>query len=290
MAFFLFVDESGQDHRDSPCEVLAGVAVEDRLLWSLIQEVQAMEVRCFGRPFSSEAHEVKGRALLHRRVFKQAAQGEPFAPDQRAELARELLEDPQNPTRMRMTALAQAKLAFVQEVLAICARFRCKAFASLVRADAPRVDSREHLRKDYVTLFQNLHYFLEGTNPLAQGVVVFDELEKSQSHLLINQMDRYFKRSPYGQSQAELIVPEPFFVHSDLTTGIRLADFLAYILSWGFRTTAMTEPRRAELLPFVEQACALRHRATREFNGTMAVHWSFAVLQDLRPRDQQTGA
>ena len=30
MAYFLFVDESGQDHRESPCEVLAGVAVEDR--------------------------------------------------------------------------------------------------------------------------------------------------------------------------------------------------------------------------------------------------------------------
>lgn len=223
-------------------------------------------------------------------MFKQAAQGDPFAPEQRAELARELLEAPERPTRMRMTALAQAKLAFVREVLAICIRFRCRAFASLVRADAPRVESRDHLRKDYVTLFQNLHYFLEGTNPLAQGVVVFDELDKSMSHLLINQMDRYFKRSPYGQSQAELIVPEPFFVHSDLTTGIRLADFLAYILSWGFRTSNLTEPRRDELLPFVDQACALRHRATRESNGVMATYWSFAVLQDLRPKDQQNGA
>jgi len=289
VAYFLFVDESGQDHRDSPCEVLAGVAIEDRLLWTLIQEVQASEVRCFGRRFSTEGHEVKGRALLHRRVFKHAAQGDPFEPEHRAELARELLDDPDKPSRMRLTALAQAKLAFVREVLGLCTRFRCKAFASLVRADAPRVDSKDHLRKDYVTLFQNLHYFLEGTNPLAQGVVVFDELERSQSHLLINQMDRYFKRSPYGQSQAELIVPEPFFVHSDLTTGIRLADFLAYILSWGFRTSSMTEPRREELLPFVDQACALRHRATREVAGGMATYWSFAVLQDLRPRDLKGG-
>ena len=30
MAYFLFIDESGQDHRDSPYEVLAGVAIEDR--------------------------------------------------------------------------------------------------------------------------------------------------------------------------------------------------------------------------------------------------------------------
>jgi len=36
MAYFMFVDESGQDHRDSPYEVLAGVAVHDTKLWDLI--------------------------------------------------------------------------------------------------------------------------------------------------------------------------------------------------------------------------------------------------------------
>jgi len=36
MAFFLFIDESGQDHHDSPYEVLAGIAIEDKYLWSFI--------------------------------------------------------------------------------------------------------------------------------------------------------------------------------------------------------------------------------------------------------------
>jgi uncharacterized protein DUF3800 len=31
MAWFLFIDESGQDHREAPYEVLAGVAIEDRI-------------------------------------------------------------------------------------------------------------------------------------------------------------------------------------------------------------------------------------------------------------------
>jgi hypothetical protein len=30
MAFFMFIDESGQDQRESPYEVLAGVVIEDR--------------------------------------------------------------------------------------------------------------------------------------------------------------------------------------------------------------------------------------------------------------------
>jgi hypothetical protein len=29
MAYFLFIDESGQDHHDSPYEVLAGITVKD---------------------------------------------------------------------------------------------------------------------------------------------------------------------------------------------------------------------------------------------------------------------
>lgn len=86
------------------------------------------------------------------------------------------------------------------------------------------------------------------------GIVVFDELEKSRSHLLVEQMDRYFKRTVKGQQRSGQIIPEPFFVHSDLTTGIQVADLIAYILSWGFRTRDMTEPARAELDALVHQS------------------------------------
>ena len=48
------------------------------------------------------------------------------------------------------------------------------------------------LRKDYAYLFERFFYFLEDNAAREQGIVVFDELEKSQSHLLIDQMHRYF--------------------------------------------------------------------------------------------------
>jgi len=46
MSFLLFIDESGQDRRDSPCEVLAGIAIEDRDLWNLITAIQQADLVC----------------------------------------------------------------------------------------------------------------------------------------------------------------------------------------------------------------------------------------------------
>ena len=41
--------------------------------------------------------------------------------------------------------------------------------------------------------------------------------------------------------RATLIIAEPFFVHSDLTTGVQIADLIAYCISWGLRFGRMTK-------------------------------------------------
>ena len=46
-----------------------------------------------------------------------------------------------------------------------------------------------------------------------------------------------------GRHRASRIIPEPFFAHSDLTTGVQIADLVAYVISWGFRTPRMIKPR-----------------------------------------------
>lgn len=79
-------------------------------------------------------------------------------------------------------------------------------------------EGREGLQKDYAYLFERFFYFLEDNAAREQGIVVFDELEKSKSHLLIDQMHRYFTETATGQYRANRIIPEPFFVHSELTT------------------------------------------------------------------------
>ena len=97
--------------------------------------------------------------------------------------------------------------------------------------------------------------------------MVFDELEKSQSHLLIDQMHRYFADTMVGQQRSSRIIPEPFFVHSDLTTGVQIADLVAYVISWGFRMARMTKPARPELSQLSNQVAGLRHRAIRKRLG-----------------------
>ena len=85
------------------------------------------------------------------------------------------------------------------------------------------------------------------------------------------------------------IIPEPFFVHSDLTTGIQLADLVAYVVSWGFRRIAgMSEPDRPELRSIVNRICRLRHRTVRQISENQMVEtWSFKLISDLRTKEMQ---
>ena len=69
---------------------------------------------------------------------------------------------------------------------------------------------------------------------MLQGVLLH-ATPQIQAHLLLDQMGAYFRRTSTGRMRAGRIVPEPFFVHSDLTTGILVADLAAYILSWNVR-------------------------------------------------------
>lgn len=289
MAYFLFIDESGQDHKASPYEVLARVAIEDQDLWNLIVTVQDAEERYFMRRYSSDRAELKGKKLLKSKVFRQAAQLSLIPEEERRPLAKRCLDEGSSAGKREITALAQAKLAYVNEVFEICARFRCKAFASIVTKNAPVPPSSEHLRKDYAYLFQRFFYFLEEVSPSTSGIVVFDELEKSRSHLLVEQMDRYFKRTVKGRQMSGQIIPEPFFVHSDLTTGIQIADLVAYTISWGFRRIGgMTEPPRSELQDLVARICLLRHRTLRQIGEHPNFEvWSFQLIKDLRTRDMQ---
>ena len=118
--------------------------------------------------------------------------------------------------------------------------------------------------------------------------MVFDELEKSKSHLLIDQMHRYFAETAVGRQRASRIVPEPFFVHSDLTTGVQIADLVAYVVSWGFRTARMTKPGRPELSDLAKQVARLRYRAMRERRGSPRFEiWSFAHITDLRTQAER---
>ena len=211
-------------------------------------------------------------------------------PHEVPQLAKEALDDGRlNNSVRHLKALSLAKIAYVSEVFSICIRAGCKIFASVVEVDAPPTTALAGLRKDYAYVFQRFFYFLEdesGDRGAPQhGILVFDELEKSRSHILLDQAHRYFKETEIGRLRASLVIPEPFFVHSDLTTGVQIADLVAYCISWGFRTAAMVKPARAELAPYGSQIAQLRYRAVRHlYDNPSYVIWSVAHIIDLRTR------
>ena len=287
MAWFLFVDESGHDRRASPYEVLAGIAIRDRDLWDVIGQLREAEIRCFGRRYSDGGRELKGSKLLKTKVFGHQRLDAEVRGEEIPALARGALDEGSAADVRSLKALALAKLAYVPSVFEICEHFRCHAFASIVETDAHPTEG-DGLRKDYAYLFERFFYFLEDRPVREQGIVVFDELEKSKSHLLIDQMQRYFAETAVGQQRASHIIPEPFFVHSDLTTGVQIADLIAYVISWGFRTTKMTKPPRLELSELAGQVAKLRYRTVRRRLGKEEfVIWSFAHIADLRPQAER---
>jgi hypothetical protein len=286
MAFFMFVDESGQDQQESPYEVLAGVVIKDTKVWPLVNELHKAELEYFGCRYGTPNRELKAKRLLKAKVFRHASSAPAFPPDKRCKLAKACLESGGGARPDEYAALGQAKIAYVERVLRLASRFECRAFASIAPKDAPR-PTDDHLRKDYAFLFQRFYLLLQKQAGTPLGIVVFDELERSQSHILIDQMEKYFMGTWTGRQRRRRIIPEPFFVHSHLTTGIHFADLIAYIVSWGVRVPGMREPGREELRNVARTASKVAYDMKMKTPQGERTVWAFNLLKDLRPSKQQ---
>ena len=106
----------------------------------------------------------------------------------------------------------------------------------------------------------------------------------------MQRMQGYFLRSETGRERSSLIIPEPFFVHSDLTMGVQLADIVVYVINWAYRYGEMSEQVRNELRPFATVIEQLVYKAERpdpqSGEGTWAI-WSIKYLDDLRTRRER---
>jgi hypothetical protein len=184
-----------------------------------------------------------------------------------------------------MTAYGRSVLNFIDAVLDIAAGFDVRIFASVVNIEAARTD-KDILEKDIVYLFERYFYYLESLEDHKRGLVVFDEIEKSRAQRLIQQMASYFLGTQTGRFRSSRIIPEPFFVHSELTTGIFLADLAAYIIGWGWRLDRMTKPRRDELKPFADKLHQMQFKGSKPKQDGVGSHDLFGItyIDDLRGR------
>jgi hypothetical protein len=293
-----FIDESGHDHGEAPYEVLAAVAVAEADLWNLIQAIRAAEILFFGVHLAEVGVEFKGKKLLKRKTFKHAWQGSAIETNRRRDLAREFLMKgwreaqggaSEARSKDEFTAYGQAATAFVKRVLEICQSYRARTFAALVNTKAELSADSNVLRRDYAFLFQRFFYYLEDRSATEMGLIVFDELEKTKSRILIQQMERYFLETEKGYQRSARIVPEPFFVHSDLTTLVQLADIVAYCFNWGTRLNKMTGATRQEIEPLAQIAFDMRYVGKR-FDQNDDKEWpvyGVFYVDDLRSKQER---
>lgn len=298
----LFIDESGHDRKSMPCEVLAGVAIAEDNLWNLVRAIRAAERDFFGDYLRNlRQTELKAKKLLKRKRFSSAARALDIPQEELSALANAALRkgieanechaNRSAATQRELVAYSRNVLRFVEEVLAIAARYGVKVFASVVDCQALR-PAPGLLRKDYVYLFERYFYFLETLTMRERGLIVFDELDHAKSHILMQQMAAYFLGTRTGQYRSSRIVPEPFFVHSELTTGIFLADLAAYILGWSWRLKSrMTQNSRPELRPYCQQLHEMQFHGEKphsEGADVIPLH-GIIYLDDLRGQgDKET--
>ena len=94
--------------------------------------MQEAEINYFGTRYTIGSRELKGKKLLNTKTFRKADQLAEFDPEQRRVLAKACLDSGKTAGRSEMTALAQAKLAYVKEALNLCTQYRCPVAQGLL--------------------------------------------------------------------------------------------------------------------------------------------------------------
>ena len=262
MTWHFFIDESGHDHKAMPYEVRGGIALHAEHLWPFVQDVQRLELDCFGCRLNDFGKEIKGSTLIDRKRYKFAGQKENLQDEYRRMLCRSFLEKGRRhdrPNRDEFTAYGQACIRMAQKLFDLLRTHEAVLFASaiprgIVKPPSYKLD--DYLRKDVIFFLERFFYFLERQRE--HGILVMDETEKHEDRRLVVKMERYFTKTDIGRHRTAWIVPTPFFVSSDMTYAIQAADLCIYCINWGFRlpSRGMDAERRDEVASMFGSAIA----------------------------------
>lgn len=253
MSYLLFLDESGHDHRMCPYEVRGGIALHVSKLWPFIQDMQSLEIRCFGDQLHNFGLEIKGERLLKKRRFKNAKQLPEFDESTRRKHTLSFLNkgiSKKGQSKAEFTAYSQACICMAQGVFELLAKCDAKLFGVAIPQGVEKPSTgipSDFLRKDQVFLFERFYYYLETKKE--HGLIVMDETEKCSDRKFVSSMNAYFTKTQTGRYRTTWIVPSPVFVESDMAYPIQAADISIYCINWGFRMAqaGMTAASRSEI-------------------------------------------
>jgi hypothetical protein len=281
------MDESGHDHRTTHYEVRGGIALHVSKLWPFIQSVQRLEITTFGTLLHEFRTELKGCKLLDKDRFKWAQQGSQMIPEERRKHCRGFLTkglERKVPSRLEFTAYGQASLEMATGIFELLWQHEATIFASVIPKGVKKpetYEAEEFLRKDHVFLFERYYYLLEQKRE--HGLVVMDEVEKTEDRRFVKQMEAYFKKTETGRFRSSYIVPNPLFVSSDMTYPIQVADLAIYCINWGFRipSRGMVAETRQEIADnYGRWLAQLQFEGRIERDGTEFTSYGIVFVPD----------
>jgi hypothetical protein len=215
--------------------------------------MQRLELAAFGTPLSQFRKELKGCKLLDKDRFKWAAQGSRMSDEERRKHSRGFLTkglEKRQPIEAEFTAYGQACMEMAIGIFELLRDHKAQLLASAIPCNVVKPDTfeaEEFLRKDHVFLLERYFFLLEQERQ--HGLLVMDEVDKTEDRRFVRRLEAYFRRSQTGRYRSTWIVPTPFFVSSDMTYPVQAADLAIYCVNWGFRlpTRGMNAEVRREI-------------------------------------------
>lgn len=282
MAWLLFLDESGHDHKNTPYEVRGGVALHVSQVWAFVQAMERAELAAFGTELHQFRTELKGAKLLQKERFRWAEQLPRMDDVERRRHCRSFLTkglEGKAPTRPEFSAYGQACLDMATSVFELLRDYRALIFASAIPAGTarPTTEPEEFLRKDQVFLLERYFALLE--HKQEHGILVMDASEHGIDRRYVRRLEAYFQRTENGRYRSAWVVPTPLFVSSELTYPIQAADLAIYCINWGFRlpNRGMGAPTRPEIADnYGRWLASLQYRGESYRHGS--VHEVFGIF------------
>ena len=285
MAWLLFLDESGHDHKQMPYEVRGGVALLDSQLWPFARAMQQLEHTAFGCSLAEYQKELKGSTLLDKKRFRFANQAAPMETPERQKHCRAFLSkglQKANPSSSEFCAYGQACIEMARGMFQSLRDHKAVLFASAIPRGTGKVVGEvpeDYLRKDQVFLFERYFYHLEREQQ--SGLMVLDAVEKAADRKFVQKLEAYFAKTNTGRYRTQWIVPTPFFVSSDMAYPVQAADLCIYCINWGFRlpNQGMDEPVREEIrAEFSSWIRGLQFRGDGYRDGRVFESWGICYV------------
>ncbi|MCL2441209.1 MAG: DUF3800 domain-containing protein [Treponema sp.] len=189
----VFIDESGKPHPKDSTEnpVLCAVCIKERDIKQLSQKIFNLKMKIFGKDT-----EVKSTSLIRRRILSK-----------------------------NMTNNKQ----YVDEFVKIACSFDIRVFAIIMeKPDTPFTLTKTLIPRHYKMIISRVEYFCEKHNH-EKAILVFDVINPGEDFVVAKCITNFLFMSKLGKGFNH-ILEMPFFVNSEVTPAIQIADIYAGII------------------------------------------------------------